>query len=101
MIIVNVYVSVKPEYIQDFKLATIENAKNSIKEPGVIRFDFVQQEDEPSNFLLIEIYKNEDAILAHKQTSHYLKWKETVENMMAQPRKSVKYHAVYPDNAKW
>ncbi len=96
MIIVNVYATVKKNYIEDFKKATIENAKNSINEPGILRFDFIQQEDEPNNFLLVEIYKDESAISKHKQTQHYLKWKETVENMMAQPRKSIRYLPVFP-----
>ena len=101
MIIVTVYVSVKPEMAEGFIRATNENAQNSIWEPGIIRFDFIQQADDPSNFLLLEVYKNEDAITSHKETSHYSKWKNTVENMMSLPRKSIKYINIFPDDVNW
>ena len=101
MIIVNVFVSVKPEMTEEFIKATKENAKNSINEPGIIRFDFIRQADSSSDFLLVEAYKNEDAISRHKQTAHYNIWKNTVENMMSAPRKSIKYINVFPDEANW
>ncbi|MBM3699474.1 MAG: antibiotic biosynthesis monooxygenase [Actinobacteria bacterium] len=101
MIIVTVSVSVKPEMVQDFIGATKENAKSSTNEPGIIRFDFIRQADSSYDFLLVEAYKNEDAISRHKQTAHYNKWKNTVENMMSVPRKSIKYTNVFPDDANW
>jgi (4S)-4-hydroxy-5-phosphonooxypentane-2,3-dione isomerase len=101
LIIVNVYSKVKPDSIEDFRKATLENAKNSINEPGIVRFDFLQQEDDPSSFLLVEIYKNDDAIAKHKQTPHYAIWREKVENMMIQPRKSTRYNAIFPEDRYW
>ncbi len=101
MIIVSVYVSVKQQMTEEFIRATKENAKNSINEPGIIRFDFIRQADSPSDFLLLEVYKNEDAISRHKQTAHYNKWKNTVEDMMSVPRKSIKYTNIFPDEVNW
>lgn len=96
MIIVHVHVHVKDEFIDSFKEASIENARNSIHEPGIIRFDVVQQADDPTRFVLIEIYRNELAQGEHKQTSHYAQWRDTVSEMMAEPRSSVKYQAIFP-----
>jgi (4S)-4-hydroxy-5-phosphonooxypentane-2,3-dione isomerase len=101
MLIVHVFVHVKPESVDAFKAATLENARNSVQEPGVIRFDVVQQDDDPTRFLLIEIYRTGADPALHKMTSHYLTWRETVEPMMAEPRSSVRYHAVYPEPAGW
>lgn len=101
MIIVHVRTAVNPDSIDAFINATLKNAQNSINEPGVIRFDFIQQADSPSNFLLIEIFKNEDAAAKHKQTPHYIKWRDAVETMMSQPRNSIKYKAIYPEEKKW
>jgi quinol monooxygenase YgiN len=101
MIVVAVYANVKPDMIEAFRDATVENAANSIKEPGIVRFDFIQQTDEPASFLLVEAYKNDDAIAKHKETQHYAKWSAAVESMMAHPRKSVKYTSVFPDDALW
>lgn len=101
MIIVNVFANVKPDMIEQFKQATLKNAANSIKEPGVARFDFLQQEDNPVNFLLVEVYKDNNAIAKHKETLHYAEWRSTVESMMAQPRKSIKYSNIFPDDTKW
>ncbi|MBM3705762.1 MAG: antibiotic biosynthesis monooxygenase [Actinobacteria bacterium] len=101
MIIVAVYVNVKPDSVDAFVEATVNNAKNSIKEPGIVRFDFVQQSDDPASFLLVEAYKSEDAIARHKETQHYAQWRSEVESMMAQPRKSVRYTSIFPDDALW
>jgi quinol monooxygenase YgiN len=101
MLIVNVFVHVKPESVQAFTAATLENARNSVQEPGVIRFDVVQQDDDPTRFVLIEIYRTGADPGLHKMTSHYLTWRETVEPMMAEPRSSVRYHAVYPEPDGW
>jgi quinol monooxygenase YgiN len=89
-------IHVIPEFISDFVNATIENAKNSILESGILRFDFIQQEDSPERFILIEIYKTREDVAAHKSTAHYQKWRDTVAPMMAESRVGIKYNAIYP-----
>jgi quinol monooxygenase YgiN len=101
MLIVHVFVHVKPESIEAFKTASIENAKNSIKEPGIARFDVIQQSDDPARFLLVEIYRNSEAPGAHKETEHYKIWRDTVANMMAEPRTSIKYTNIFPHEKGW
>ena len=96
MIIVQVYIRVKEKEINQFISATIENAQKSIHEPGIIRFDFMQEVDDPQSFLLTEIYKDVDAPGEHKKTAHYLIWRERVADMMAEPRKGIQYHAIFP-----
>jgi quinol monooxygenase YgiN len=99
MLIVHVFVHVKPDTVDAFTAATLENARNSVREPGIIRFDVVQQDDDPTRFLLIEIYRTAEDPGRHKETTHYAAWRDAVEAMMAEPRRSVKYHALYPDAA--
>ena len=101
MLIVHVFVHVKPESVDAFSATTLENARNSIQEPGVVRFDVIQQEDDPTRFVLVEIYRTPTDPARHKETSHYLAWRDAVEPMMAEPRRSVKYRAVFPDSAGW
>jgi (4S)-4-hydroxy-5-phosphonooxypentane-2,3-dione isomerase len=101
MNIVQVYVRVKPEHIDAFTHATIENARNSREEPGVARFDFLQKTEDPGQFLLTEVYKDDEAPKKHKETDHYLKWRETVEGMMAEPRQGVKYTNIFPGDDDW
>ena len=101
MLIVHVDVQVKPESVEEFRLATIENARASVQEPGIARFDVVQQQDDPNRFVLIEVYRTPDAAAAHKETAHYAKWRDAVAPMMAAPRSSVKYAAVFPDPQGW
>jgi autoinducer 2-degrading protein len=101
MIIVHVHVHILSNFIETFKQATVENARNSIQEPGIARFDVIQQEDDPTRFVLIEVYRTTDASAAHKQTAHYAKWRDTVQGMMAEPRSSVKFNNVFPDEAGW
>lgn len=101
MFIVHVHVHVKPEYIEAFKKATVENARNSIKEPGVARFDVVQQNDAPERFVLVEVYRNDAAPALHKEAAHYKQWRDTVEPMMACPRKGIKFSNVFPDDNGW
>jgi len=101
MFIVHVHVRVKPESIEAFHQASIENAQHSIQEPGITRFDVVQQRDDPSRFVLVEIYRDEAAAAAHKETAHYKKWRDTVSEMMAEPRSSVKFTNVFPSNTGW
>ena len=96
MHIVHVHVRVKSELIEAFKQATVENARQSIQEPGIARFDFMQQQDEPSRFVLIEIYRTNEAPAAHKETAHYLKWRDAVATMMLEPRTYVRFNPVFP-----
>ena len=97
MYIVHVFGRVKPDQIVNFKTATIENAQNSVTEPGLARFDVLQQQDDPTRFVLVEVYRTADAPAKHKETPHYQKWRDTVADMMAEPRTSVKYTNVFPD----
>jgi len=86
MLVVVVNAHVKPEYIEAFKNATLDNASNSIKEPGVVRFDVYQQTDDPNRFTLVEVYRTEDDPARHRETAHYTRWRDTVTDMMAEPR---------------
>jgi autoinducer 2-degrading protein len=97
MSIVHVHVRVKPEFVEAFRAATIENARNSIQEPEIARFDVLQQADDPVRFLLIEIYRSADAPARHRETAHYAAWRDTVAEMMAEPRTRVEYTGVFPD----
>jgi quinol monooxygenase YgiN len=101
MLVVHVHVQVKPEYVEPFKQATIANARESIKEPGIARFDFAQQQDDPTRFVLVEAYRTAKAPAAHKETRHYLTWRDAVAPMMAEPRTSVKFGNMFPDDANW
>ncbi|MEO5815808.1 MAG: putative quinol monooxygenase [Gemmatimonadaceae bacterium] len=101
MLMVHVFVHVTPDSVNAFVTATLENARSSITEPGVVRFDLVQEDDDPTRFLLIEIYRTPADPVSHKQTAHYATWRDTVAPMMAEPRTSVKYHALFPAPAKW
>jgi autoinducer 2-degrading protein len=101
MLIVHVYVRVKPDSVESFRHATIENAQNSIQEAGVARFDVMQQRDDPTCFVLAEVYRDDTAAAAHKETAHYAKWRDLVAAMMAEPRSSVKFTNVFPGNTGW
>jgi len=101
MLVVHVHVHVKPEHIEHFKQATLANARESLKEPGVARFDVVQQQDDPVRFVLVEVYRDADAATAHKETKHYRVWRDAVAPMMAEPRFSVKFNNVFPDDKNW
>ena len=102
MIVTCVYVHVKSESVEDFINASTENHLESVKESGNLRFDFLQQADDPCRFLIYESYVSEEAAAAHKNTPHYLKWRDTVQNMMAETRKGVKYNILQPsDISKW
>ncbi len=96
MIVTTVMVQVKPEHIKGFIDATIKNHEESIKEPGNRRFDILQSDDDPASFLLYEAYDSEDAARAHKNTAHYLAWRDTVTDFMAEPRKGIRYKAIKP-----
>src|SRR6516162_8938349 len=97
MLIVHVQIQVKPDQVDAFKAASIENSRNSLQEPGIARFDVLQQQDDPTRFMLVEVYRSTEATTAHKQTAHYREWAETVAGMMAVPRSSVKFNRVYPE----
>jgi quinol monooxygenase YgiN len=97
MLIIHVHIQVKPDRVEPFKAACVENSRNSLREPGIARFDVLQQQDDPTRFLLVEVYRSAEAPAAHKQTAHYRAWAEAVADMMAVPRSSVKYGKVYPE----
>jgi (4S)-4-hydroxy-5-phosphonooxypentane-2,3-dione isomerase len=101
MLVVHVQVHTKPESIDAFKAATLANARESIKEPGIARFDIVQQQDDPTRFVLVEVYRSAQAPAAHKETKHYAIWRDSVAPLLAEPRSSVKFTNVFPDDQVW
>jgi quinol monooxygenase YgiN len=101
MLIVHVHVHVNPEHVEAFKAATIANARESVREPGVARFDVAQQADDPTRFVLVEVFRTADAPAAHRETRHYQVWRDAVADMMAEPRTSVKLANVFPPDAGW
>ncbi len=101
MLVVHVHVQVKPDSVEAFKQATLANARESIKEPGIARFDVAQQQDDPTRFVLIEVYRTPEAPAAHKETQHYQAWRDTVAPMMAAARSSVKFTNVFPPDSGW
>jgi quinol monooxygenase YgiN len=101
MLIVHVHIHVKPELVEAFVAASLENARNSVQEPGVARFDVVQQADDPTRFVLVEVYRGPEAAAQHKETAHYARWRDTVAEMMAEPRYSVKYANRFPGEDGW
>ncbi len=101
MFVVHVYVHVTPEGVEQFEKATIENAQNSVQEPGVARFDVIRQGDDPRRFVLVEVYRGPEDAAKHKETEHYKTWRDTVADLMAEPRASTKYENVFPDEAGW
>jgi autoinducer 2-degrading protein len=101
MIVVHVHVHVKPEFVDAFRAASIENARHSVKEPGIARFDLVQQADDPTRFILVEAYRGAEDPGRHKETSHYQVWRDTVAEMMAEPRTSIRYANAYPPDEGW
>ena len=101
MLVVHVHVHVKPEWVEAFRAATTENARNSVQEPGIARFDVIQQADDPTRFVLVEVYRTAEDPARHKETAHYQVWRDAVAEMMAEPRTSVKYSNVFPDDQDW
>lgn len=101
MFIVHVFVHVKADRIDAFKSASVENARNSVQEPGIARFDVVQQQDDPARFILVEVYRTPNDPAKHKETAHYKKWRDTVADMMAEPRTSAKLTSIFPDDKGW
>jgi len=101
MLILHANIHVKAEHVEAFRAATIENATNSLKEPGIARFDFLQLADDPNRFAILEVYRNEEAAAAHKLTPHYTKWAAAVTDMMAEPRVRSWYKTVFPGDETW
>ena len=101
MIIVHVHVHVKPEQVEAFKSATVENARHSVLEEGIARFDVLQQSGDPSRFILVEVYRSHGAPAQHKLAAHYARWRDTVAPMMAEPRTSVTFDNLFPDDNGW
>jgi len=101
MLVVHVHVQVKAEHVEAFKAATIDNAVHSVQEPGIARFDVVQQQDDPTRFVLVEVYRTSQAPAAHKETAHYVRWRDAVAPMMAAPRTSMKFCPVFPEETGW
>jgi (4S)-4-hydroxy-5-phosphonooxypentane-2,3-dione isomerase len=101
MLIVHVHAHVKAEAVDAFRSATLENAAASLAEPGVVRFDVIQALDDPTRFVLVEVYRDERAPVRHKETAHYAKWRDAVAELMAEPRTSTKYRALFPDEQRW
>ena len=98
MLIVHINVHVLPEHVENFRAASIENARNSIQEPGIARFEVLQQPDDPTRFVFVEVYRDAAAAAAHKETAHYAKWRDVVEPMMAEPRQRMTLSNVFPDD---
>ena len=95
MYVVAVTIFIKPEFVERFKEATLDNARNTRKEPGNVRFDVLQAEDDPTRFLLYEAYHAKEGFAAHQSTAHYARWKDSVADWMAQPRQGVKHNSIF------
>lgn len=101
MLIVHVQIRLKPECVKSFIDATIENARASLQEPGIARFDFVQNTEDSTRFVLVEAYRDDAAPARHKETAHYARWRDSVAPMMAEPRVSVRFREIHPPAADW
>ncbi len=101
MLAVHVFIQVNADCIDRFIEATRENVKNSLREPGIARFDLIQRQDDPARFVLVEVYRDAEAPLLHKETAHYVRWRDTVADMMAVPRTSAKFETLYPEPDRW
>jgi autoinducer 2-degrading protein len=101
LLVVHVHCHVKPEHVEAFAAATIANAAASVKEPGIARFDVAQDHEDPTRFVLVEVYRTAEAPAAHKETAHYLAWRDAVAPMMAEMRTSLKYNSRFPDENGW
>ncbi len=101
LLVVHVQIRVQPEHVDAFRAATLANARASLREPGVARFDLTQDREDPTRFVLVEAYRSEDAPAAHKATAHYATWRDTVESMMAEPRTSRRFRSCFPEPEGW
>jgi quinol monooxygenase YgiN len=98
MQVVHVHIHVKPEFVQAFIEATTDNARNSVLEPGIARFDFFQSTEDPTRFVLNEVYRTPEAPAAHRESAHYLRWRDAVTDMMAEPRSRALFVNVFPSD---
>jgi autoinducer 2-degrading protein len=101
MFIVHVFIQVKPEKVDDFIAASLENARASLKEPGTLRFDVLQDREDKNHFVLVEVYRTKEDTASHKETVHYHTWNETVAEMMAVPRTKQSFNNLYPGEDGW
>jgi autoinducer 2-degrading protein len=102
MLVVHVHARVRSERVEEFLALTLVNAAASLEEPGVLRFDVIQDQADPSHVVLVEVYRDADASAAHKETQHYATWRDAVAEMMAEPRASTKFSAIFPaESARW
>jgi autoinducer 2-degrading protein len=101
MHVVHVQVHVKPESVEAFRRVTVDNARSSLREPGVVRFDVVQRTDDPTRFVLVEVYRTREDPARHRETTHYAAWRDAVEPMMAEPRAKAEFTNVYPGDSSW
>ena len=101
MHIIHVMVHVKPEQVAAFKAATLDNARNSVREPGVARFDVIQQADDPTRFVLVEVYRDAEAPARHRETAHYAAWRDAATDMLAEPRTRMQYANIFPNDGGW
>jgi len=101
LIVVHVHVRVKADAVEAFRAATLANARQSVLEPGVARFDVVQEVDDPTRFVLVEVYRTPEAPAAHKETAHYKLWRDAVAELMAEPRRGVKHVNLFPEDTGW
>jgi autoinducer 2-degrading protein len=101
LVIVHVYVHVKTDAVEAFRSASLDNARHSVQEPGVARFDVIQSVEDPTRFVLVEVYRSPGAPAAHKETAHYLRWRDAVAELMAEPRSAARYVNVFPDAQGW
>ncbi len=101
MHILHVFLHVKPEYVEAFKAATVENARNSVHEAGIARFDVIQQADDPTRFVLVEFYRSNDARTQHRETDHFLMWRDTITDMLVTPLTRTEYVNIFPDEDAW
>ena len=101
MLVMHIFCSVKPEMVEAFKDATVKNAGSSIKEPGVIRFDLLQQQDDPAKFVISEVYKSAKAVAVHKETAHYAEWRRHMEATLSGPRSKMLYTSIFPEDKNW
>ncbi len=101
MLIVHVYIHVRPEFVQAFLAETLANARASVKEPGIARFDVIQQNDDPTQFVLVEVYRSDQAPAQHKETAHYAHWRDTVPEMLVEERTRTMYSNIFPEDSGW
>jgi quinol monooxygenase YgiN len=101
MRIMHIHIHVKPESVETFRQATIANARQSVQEPGIARFDLLQQADDPARFILMEVYRTAEAPAQHRETAHYQTWRDTVAEMMAEPRTRVECANIFPGDEGW